>query len=158
MIIPSRILTAPLLLLGIPFLIAQNRGCSARPCQGKIELSIGLDANGCEYVNPAPVTKEEFAKLFKDNNIGKECYKVHSWICHNLTDSAGDLSEVECRTKEGDARRKNGQKQPTGTGGTQRVMFETSTAKDAFEKQLQAVAHTHPQLHLPCASATPSKK
>ena len=137
----SRILFTLLVLLGTAFLIIQNGACSAAKakCQGTHELRFGLDANGCETLEPMSATEAEIDAWLSAAGVSKECYRIRFWDRHQLKKEKGELDLVQCNTKEGVKPEERALPQPAGTGQTQRIMFNTSAAKEAFEKQTQAV-------------------
>jgi hypothetical protein len=134
----SRILVVLLVLLGIAFLVVQSRAAAAaKKCQGSYELRLGLDENGCETKQPLPLTDSQMEEWLRIAGVSKECYKIHSYKGHVPKPYRGDLDLVACITKEGAQSPTPKMMQPLGTSQTQRIMFNTSAAKDAFEKQTQ---------------------
>jgi hypothetical protein len=137
----SRILIAFLILFGIAFLLLQNRASAAGKvkCQGNFEMRFGLDENGCEQKEPLHATQAQVNAWLKNAHVGPECYRRRFYVDHHLVAEDGELDLVQCIHKEGAESKKLHPFQPLGTSMTQRVMFNTSAAKDAFEKQSQAV-------------------
>ena len=135
----SRILIGLLILLGTAFIVTQNAACSAAKakCEGTHELRIGLDANGCETMEPMSASEAEIDAWLKAAGVGKECYRIRFWNGHELKKEKGELDLVQCIAKDPAKAQERALPQPTGTGQTQRVMFNTSAAKAAFEKQAE---------------------
>ena len=136
----SRILVALVVLLGIAFLVIQSRAQAAPKgkCQGKVHLIIALDDKGCPTKEPPQPKEEQLDKWLKMAGIGPDCYKLHIWEDHVKVKEKGNLAEIKCVAKEGGQPLKPRMMQPTGSGTTQHIWFNTSLAKETFEKQMQA--------------------
>jgi hypothetical protein len=138
----SRMLIALLVLLGITFVGMQ--GCATatinkKKCDGTIMLPIGLDANGCEKVEPMHSNEAAIDASLQDARIGKECYRIRFWKDHKIVKEIGELALTDCPTNAHTKGTQLDMMQPSGTGQTQRVMLKTPTAREAFKKQMAAV-------------------
>lgn len=136
--ISSRILIVVLVLLGVAFAVI-FRGASAagnETCQSNVELKFGIDQDGCENkTEPLLATKEQMLEWLHRAGIGEQCYRIKIWKQHEKIDEIGKLDLVPCTSESIEP--KWNTLQPHGSGGTQRVMFNTKTAKDAFERQIK---------------------
>ena len=135
----SRILIALLLLAGLAFLVVQSRAAAAaKTCQNPEEMRLGLDNNGCEEGQPRRVSTAKIHAMLVKAGIGAECYKLRAYKDHNPGKYRGSLEKVDCVSKDGSPSPASKTMQPLGTSQTQRIMFATAAAKDAFEKELAA--------------------
>lgn len=143
--ISSRILVTLLVLVGIAFLVMLTRAYAAGrvKCQGNSQLRIALDANGCESLEPWKVTQQQMDAMLKAAGVGQECYKLRFWSkpdqngIDHLEAEVGDLDLVKCVANDSDTSKMTTM-QPHGGGATQRVMFNTPTARQAFERETKA--------------------
>lgn len=128
-------------LIGSVFLLNCAHAIGKAKCQGKYPFPIGLDANGCEtpVSLPASATEQNITKWLTDLGVGKECYKIRLWNKDNqVYKELGDLDLVQCVASKSAKSKKPDTLAPSGSGGTQRVMFKTPFAKDSFEKRIKA--------------------
>jgi hypothetical protein len=140
--ISSRIFVMLLLVLGVAFAVMMTRAyATGRTKCGNLELKIALDANGCETLDPLPVTDQQMEDALKTFGVGKECYKIRFWSKpdqngqDHLEKEIGDLDLTECMANDKARIRMT---QPHGGGATQRVMFNSPVTKEAFERQNKA--------------------
>ncbi|SRR5260370_12219333 len=136
----SRILVTLFVLLGVAFLIMLSRASAAdkMKCEGSGEFRFGVDANGCETGALLQLTDSQIHALLKAAGVGEECYKIRYWKDGQVVKEEGSLDLIQCITKE-DAKSPTPEMlQPSGAGSTQRIMFYTPAARDAFEKQSKA--------------------
>jgi hypothetical protein len=136
-------LTIALLLAGLGLGLA-GHSLAAKKKTCTQEWRFGVDANGCEKVEPLHADKKDVEKLLKASGIPKECYRVHFWNDHKPDVSGGTsaeqggLDDLVCKSKE--VKNKNGKVgpfQPSGVHVTQRIMYETLDAQKAFEEKLK---------------------
>jgi hypothetical protein len=133
----SRILITVLVVLGVTFVVVLSfSSCQNGPgyagC-GPYEYKFGLDANGCE----SPVDHFPQESDLMAAGVSKECYKVRIWKKGHLVAETGNLAAIQCHRKTGTKFTGPEMTAPSGSGGTQRVMFNTSTARDAFDKKIK---------------------
>jgi hypothetical protein len=136
----SGIIVMLVLLIGAVFLFMANgaHATGKTKCQGKYEVRFGLDKNGCEKVEPIHASENQIETWI--NGVPKTCYKIRNYVNHQITQEWGDLDVVECIGKasaESTSTRPQ-MFQPSGSGQTQRIMFNTPPAKEAFEKKIKA--------------------
>lgn len=135
----SRTLITVLVLLGVAFAVLVNfsscqhegnyAGC------GAYEYKFGVNANGSESPTPVP-KKPEILAWLDARRVGKQCYKIRFWKDGHVSDQIGSLAAIQSITKEGVQFPGPKNTAPSGSGGTQRVMFNTKTMRDAFEKYI----------------------
>jgi hypothetical protein len=136
--ISSRIFVMLFLLLGVAFVVIFRGAYAAgnEKCQSNVELRFGIDPDGCENkTEPVVATKEQMLEWLKHAGVGEQCYRIKIWKEHEKIDEIGKLELLPCPNKSIEP--KWNTMQPHGSGGTQRVMFNTGTAKEAFEKQIK---------------------
>jgi len=137
----SRILVTLFVLLGVAFLIMLSRASAADKMkyEGSGQFTFGVDANGCETGALLQLTESQIHALLKAAGVGKECYKIRYWNSDGqVVKEEGSLDLIQCITKEGAKSPIPEMLQPSGAGSTQRIMFYTPAARDAFEKQSKA--------------------
>jgi hypothetical protein len=136
-----KVLLTFLVLLGVAFLVILGRASAADEAKcGLGEFRFGLDANGCDKT-ALPLSEDQIHGLLKAAGVGQECYKIRYWDKdgHWVKDE-GTLDMVQCMTKE-DAKSGSANPQmlqPSGAGSTQRIMFYTPAAREAFDRQSKA--------------------
>ena len=137
----SRILITVLVLLGVAFVVmlsfssCQNRvnyaggkaGC------GAIEYKFGVDANGPVFPFH---TKSEVVAWLSAKGVGNECYKILFLKDWHVDDQTGGLGAIQCITKKGPQFAGPNMTATSGSGGTQRVMFNSTDTRDAFKKYI----------------------
>jgi hypothetical protein len=140
----SRILITVLVVLGVTFVVMlsfsscqqhkENYAGGKAGC-GAIEVKFGMEENGCKPVVPFP-DPTPCEKCLTAAGVSKECYKIK--FSDPFTGASqgeiGGLAKIECHGKTGAQFRGPRTHAPSGSGGTQRVMFNTEEMKNAFEK------------------------
>ena len=135
----SRILITVFVLLGIVFVVmlsfssCQHEGNNAggKTGCGPYPYEFGVDQNGPVY----PFRKKlELDAWLKDRGVSKECYKIRFWKGGQVIDQTGGLGAIELITKKGP--QISGTKISPTSGGTQRVMFNSTNTRDAFKKYI----------------------
>jgi hypothetical protein len=141
--IPSRILITVLGLLGVAFVVmlsfssCQHEANSAggKAGCGAIEVKFGMEENGCKPVVPFP-EPTPCEKCLTAAGVSKECYKIKfsDAVTGASQGEIGSLAEIVCHGKTGAQFRGPRTHAPSGSGGTQRVMFNTEEMRKAFER------------------------
>lgn len=135
----SRILITVFVLLGIAFVVMLNfsscqhegnyAGC------GSYESKFGVNANGSESPTSVP-KKPEIVAWLEARHVGKQCYKIRFWKDGHVNDQVGSLAAIQSITKEGVQFPGPKNTAPSGSSGTQRVMFNSTETRDAFKKYI----------------------
>jgi hypothetical protein len=138
----SRTLITVLVLLGVAFVLM----LSFSSCQHEGNYAGGQAGCGaypfkfgCESpLDPFPEDSAKVEAWLKDQGVSKECYKIHFWHKNNtgpwqFRKEIGTLAPIQCFTKKGPPK----MTATSGSGGTQRVMFNSPTTRDAFESYIK---------------------
>lgn len=107
---------------------------------GPTPVTFGVDAHGCETVQPLDATDSQIDELLRHAGVinHKECYLVRTYENHQMKYKKGTLPPMDCIHKTGAQSKKVRMMQPSGSGKTQRVMLNTPEAAKAFERQLKS--------------------
>jgi hypothetical protein len=140
----SRILITVSVLLGVAFVVmlsfssCQHEGAYAggKACQATHGYKFGVDANGCESPVLLFPTEPQVVAWLNAAGVGKECYKIRFWKNGYVVKEIGSLAAIQCITKKG-AQFSGPRMHGPGSGGTQKVMFNTPAMREAFEKKIK---------------------
>jgi hypothetical protein len=136
-----KILITVFVLLGVAFAVMLSfSSCQNGPglsgC-GTLPFKFGVDANGCDSPAVEPFPKDsEVAAWLKEHGVSKECYKIRFWKHKHLEKEIGTLAAIQCITQKGAKYPGPGMTAPSGSGGTQRVMFNSPETLAAFQKYI----------------------
>jgi hypothetical protein len=144
-----RVLITVFVLLGIAFAVMlsfsscqheANYAAGKAGCEAAYVYKFGVDANGCDSpVLPFPTDSQDVEDWLNAHGVSKECYKIRFWNKGHLEHEIGNLAAIQCIAKKGDQSPELGWHGhgPSGSGGTQRVMFNTPTARETFERKIK---------------------
>lgn len=143
MSILSRILITVAVLLGVAFAVM----LSLSSCQNGPNIAgcgIFLYEFGCNGpVEPFPEDSGAVAAWLEQHGVSKQCYKIRFWKKdntgwhHQSEKDIGSLAAIECFTIKGAQFPGPKMMAPSGSGGTQKVMFNTSAMREAFDKKIK---------------------
>jgi len=143
----SRILITVFVLLGVAFVVmlsfssCQHEGnyAGGKAGCGAYEYRFGVDKNGCDSL-PVDYFPDDVASWLNAHGVSKECYKIRVWkkvAGHwHWKNDIGGLGAIQCITKKGAQSPGPGMTATSGSGGTQRVMFNTEETSKAFGKYI----------------------
>jgi hypothetical protein len=151
----SRILITVFVLPGVAFAVmlsfssCQHEGnyaggkAGGKPGCGAIEYKFGVDNSGSDSL---PVDNVHFdnpdnvASWLTANGVSNQCYKIRFWKKEaghwHWKKDIGGLGAIQLITKKGPKFPGPDMTATSGSGGTQRVMFNSTNTRDAFKKYI----------------------
>jgi hypothetical protein len=137
----SGIFVTLFVLFGVACLMMLSRASAADKarCQNKYQVTFGVDANGCETVEPSHATDSQIDEWLRRAGVTDhpECYQIRTWEKHQLKRHKGTLP-LMCIGETGPQSKNVRMMQPSGSGKTQRVMFNTSEAAKAVDAEIKS--------------------
>jgi hypothetical protein len=138
----SRTLITVSVLFGVACLMMLSRASAADKarCQNKYQVTFGVDANGCETVEPSHATDSQIDEWLRRAGVTDhpECYQIRTYENHKLKYKKGTLPAMQCINKTGPQSKQVRMMQPGGSGKTQRVMFNTSEAAKVVDAEIKS--------------------